>query len=106
MMIDNPGMREVGIADSSGGLEMTFDRIAALAQNCRFKDCTHTVEKGCAVLEAVEKSELDRNSYENYLRMLREKLHFESTVEDRKKKEKEFGKILKNYKKDMRNNRF
>jgi ribosome biogenesis GTPase len=106
MMIDNPGMREVGIADSSGGLEMTFDRIAALAQNCRFKDCTHTVEKGCAVLEAVEKGELDRNSYENYLRMLREKLHFESTVEDRKKKEKEFGKILKNYKKDMRNNRF
>lgn len=106
MMIDNPGMREVGIADSSGGLEMTFDTIADLSKNCRFKDCTHTVEADCAVLEAVEEGKLDRNSYENYLRMIREKSHFESTVEERKKKEREFGKILKNYKKDMRKNRY
>ncbi len=105
MMIDNPGMREVGIADSSGGLEMTFDRIAGLSKNCRFKDCTHTVETGCAVLEAIEKGELDKNSYENYLKMVREKSHFESTVDERRKKDKEFGKILKNYKKDMRKNR-
>ena len=101
MMIDNPGMREVGIADSSGGLEMTFDRIDGLSKNCRFKDCTHTVEAGCAVLEAVEKRELDRNSYENYLKMAREKSHFESTVEERRKKDKEFGRFVKNYKKDM-----
>lgn len=104
ILIDNPGMREVGIADSESGLETTFDQIVSLSQNCRFKDCTHTNEKGCAVLEAVEKGEIDKNSYENYLKMEREKAHFEETVEEKRKKEKTFGKIIKNYKKDMKRN--
>jgi ribosome biogenesis GTPase len=106
ILIDNPGMREVGIADSGSGLEVTFDIISGLSQNCRFKDCTHTSEINCAVLEAIENGELDRDSYENYLKMEREKAHFESTLTERKKKEKVFGKIMKNYKKDMRKNSF
>ncbi len=100
ILIDNPGMREVGIADSNNGLEITFDQIVRLSQNCRFKDCTHTNETGCSVLEALEKGEIDKNSYENYLKMEKEKAHFESTVEERRKKDKEFGKFLKNYKKE------
>jgi len=102
ILIDNPGMREVGIADAGGGLEITFDMIARLSQKCKFKDCRHTGEIGCAVLEAVEKGEIDQASYENYLKMEREKAHFESTVAERRKKEREFGKMLKNYKKDMK----
>ena len=97
ILIDNPGMREVGIADSGSGLEITFDRIISLSQNCRFKDCTHTNESGCAVLLAIEKGELEKASYENYMKMEREKAHFESTVAEKRKKEKAFGKILKNY---------
>jgi ribosome biogenesis GTPase len=104
LLIDNPGMREVGIADTSGGLETTFDRIVSLARNCRFKDCTHTGEKGCSVLEAVEKGEIDPDSYENFMKMEREKAYFESTVAERRKKDKNFGKMLKNYKKDMKKN--
>jgi len=100
ILIDNPGMREVGIADSNSGLEITFDQIVRLSQNCRFKDCTHTNETGCSVLEALEKGEIDKNSYENYLKIEKEKAHFESTVEERRKKDKEFGKFLKNYKKE------
>ncbi len=53
ILIDNPGMREVGIADSSKGFETTFDKIFELAKQCRFKDCNHIDETGCAVLEAV-----------------------------------------------------
>ena len=105
ILIDNPGMREVGIADSTSGLEITFDRIVGLSQNCKFKDCTHTTEIGCYVLEAIEKGEIDSASYENYLNMEREKVHFESTVAERRKKDKEFGKIVKNYKKDMNRNK-
>jgi ribosome biogenesis GTPase len=103
ILIDNPGMREVGISDSSNGLETTFDKITGLAQNCRFKNCTHTGEMGCAVTKAVEEGEIDRNSYENYLKMEREKAHFESTVAERRKKDKNFGKMLKSYKKQMKN---
>jgi len=102
ILVDNPGMREVGIADSEGGLETTFDMIVSLSKLCRFKDCSHTTESGCNVIEAVEKGELNRNSYENYLRMERENEFFESTVAERRRKEKIFGKILKNYKKDIK----
>lgn len=106
ILIDNPGMREVGITDTTSGLETTFDKIISFSQNCKFKDCTHTIEMGCSVLEAVEKGKIDKKSYENYLKMEREKAHFESTIEEKRKKDKEFGKVIKNYKKDMKKNKF
>jgi ribosome biogenesis GTPase len=104
ILVDNPGMREVGIADSANGLEITFDRITELSESCKFKDCTHTTETGCSVLDAVVKGEIDSASYENYMKMEKEKAHFESTLEERRRKDKTFGKILKNYKKDMKKN--
>jgi ribosome biogenesis GTPase len=104
ILIDNPGMREVGIADSTGGLEITFDKINNYSLNCKFKDCTHTSEKGCSVLIAVEAGEIDKASYENYLKMEKEKTHFELTASERRKKDKKFGKFLKNYNKDMKKN--
>ena len=104
ILIDNPGMREVGIADSASGLEITFDKIIDLSRNCKFKDCTHTNESGCLVIEAVKNGEIDEASYENYLKMEREKAYFESTAEERRKRDRKFGKIMKNYKKDMNKN--
>lgn len=105
ILIDNPGMREVGIADSASGLEITFDTIVNLSQNCRFKDCTHTSEVGCSVLEAIENGEIDKNSYENYQKMEREKAHFETTIAEKRNRDKQFGKMMKNYKKDMNKNK-
>lgn len=101
IIIDNPGMREVGIADAGEGLEATFDKILSLAENCKFKDCTHTSESGCAVIEAVERGDLDEMSYENYLRMQKENAHYTMTVEEKRKKDRTFGKMIKNYKKDL-----
>lgn len=106
ILVDNPGMREVGIADTTSGLEITFDMIVTLSQNCKFKDCTHTNETGCSVIEAVEKGEIDKASYENYMKMEREKAHFESSFVERRKKDKDFGKMIKNYKKDMNKNKY
>jgi len=106
ILIDNPGIREVGIADTTNGLEITFDKIYQLSENCRFKDCKHKQEKGCAVLEAVEKGELDKESYENYLKMEKEKTYFESTVSERRNRDKGFGKMMKNYKKIKKKNNF
>ncbi len=106
ILIDNPGMREVGIVDATGGLEITFRKIVEYAQNCKYKDCTHTNESGCAVIKAVENGYIDRASYKNYLKMEREKAHFESTVEEKRKKDKDFGKFINNYKKVMKKNKF
>jgi len=99
ILIDNPGMREVGIADIVSGLETTFDKIFQLSKYCKFKNCTHTTEIGCVVIDAIEMGEIDQSSYMNYLKLEKEKAHFESTIEERRLKDKEFGKIAKNYKK-------
>ena len=106
ILIDNPGMREVGIADTAYGLETAFDKIISLALNCRFTDCSHTTETGCAVIEAVEAGEIDKKSYANYLKMEKEKAHFESTIAERRIKDKEFGKMVKNYKKERNKNKY
>ncbi|MGB5817956.1 MAG: ribosome small subunit-dependent GTPase A [Saonia sp.] len=106
ILIDNPGMREVGISDLSKGLEITFETIFEYAQNCRYKDCTHIHEKGCAIMEALEKGEIDDDSYVNFQKMEREKLHFESSAAEKKKKDKNFGKMIKDVKKQRRQNKY
>ncbi len=106
ILIDNPGMREVGIADHSSGLELTFDDIHELAENCKFKDCTHMNEVGCAVSEALENDEISRDSYDNYQKLQREKTHYESSVLEKKKKDKDLGKMIKNVVKDRKKNKF
>jgi ribosome biogenesis GTPase / thiamine phosphate phosphatase len=104
IIIDNPGMREVGIADAGEGLDLAFDGIIRLGEHCRFPDCTHSSETGCRVLEALDNGELDRAAYDNYMKMERERAHFEATVAERRQHEKSFGKVLKDYKKIMRKN--
>jgi len=95
ILIDNPGMREVGIADTEDGLETAYEAIHSLSDKCRFRDCSHTHETGCAVCDAVGSGEIDRASYENYLKLEREKIHFQSSLAEKRQKDKEFGKMVK-----------
>lgn len=100
ILIDNPGMREIGITDALEGFEMTFDEILTLSQECKYRDYTHVNENGCAVLHALDKGELNAETYENFLMMEKERLHFESNAQERKKKGKDLGKLIKNMKKN------
>ncbi len=95
MLIDNPGMREIGIADTSSGLEITFDSIMGYAENCKFKNCTHVNEIGCAILDAVQNGEIDTEAYANFRKMEKEKIHFESSIKEKRKKEKSFSKLIR-----------
>lgn len=97
ILIDNPGMREVGMTDDSSGLERTFDEIYELAENCKFNDCSHQTEKGCAVLAALNSGELNEASYMNFMKMRREQAHFSATVHEKRRKEKAFGKMVKHF---------
>ncbi len=106
ILIDNPRMREVGITDAPDGLDMTFEAITELAVQCKFSDCTHTNEMDCAVLEALDKGEINTSSYDNYLRMEREKQHFELTIAEKRKKDKDFGKMVKEFKNRKNRNRY
>lgn len=102
LLIDNPGMREIGILDSDKGIDTVFADIHELGQSCRFADCTHVHEPGCAVIEAVESGELDEGRYKNYLRLYKENIFNTMNKAQRKQKDKQFGKFLKNYKKEYR----
>lgn len=106
IIIDNPGMREVGISDSSSGLEITFDTIIEYAENCKYKDCTHDFEDGCAVLEAIQNGKIDNDSYLNFQKIQREREHYESSTLEKKQKDKDFGKMVKQVKKQRKNNKF
>ncbi len=106
ILIDNPGMREVGIINSDEGLAITFDTVVELSRNCKFNDCTHTNEKGCAILKAVDSGEIDAASYDNFQKMEREKDFFDSSIAERKKKDKNFGKMIKNVKKQRKFDKF
>ncbi len=72
MIIDNPGMREIQLWSKGEGLNDVFKDIEEVAQNCRFRDCIHESEPGCAVKEALDKGELDPRRYTHYLKLRKE----------------------------------
>jgi ribosome biogenesis GTPase / thiamine phosphate phosphatase len=76
-VIDTPGMRELGLTDADGGLTGAFVDIEGIAIDCRFADCAHEGEPGCAITEALEEGVLDRDRFESYLKMKRELLYIE-----------------------------
>ncbi len=71
-LIDTPGMREFGIWDDSADVGAAFTDIEALTENCRFADCKHENEPGCAILEAIEDGSLDPKRFKSYKKLLRE----------------------------------
>ena len=77
-VIDTPGMREIQMWAGESDLENTFDDIAGLAQRCRFKDCRHESEPGCAVKAAIERGDLDRKRFESYERLQKEVRYHEA----------------------------
>jgi ribosome biogenesis GTPase len=95
MLIDNPGMREVGLTEGEEGVAQVFDSILSLADQCRFSDCTHSTEAGCAVLDALERGEIDESSLENYHKMQREQARFTTTQLEKRQRDKQLGKIFK-----------
>ncbi len=72
MVIDTPGMRELQLWNDDEGLQMTFDEIETLARNCRYRDCRHQEEPGCAVREAVNAGTLDAERLSNLHKLQRE----------------------------------
>ncbi|MCL5666893.1 MAG: ribosome small subunit-dependent GTPase A [Patescibacteria group bacterium] len=105
IVIDNPGMREVGLADAGAGVENVFEKITLLAQECKFTDCTHTHEPGCAVLLAVNSGKLDKGQYANFLNLKKEADYYEMSDFEKRKKDRDFGKFVKKAKKELKSYR-
>lgn len=95
MLIDTPGMRELGLVGAEAGIEESFGEIAQLAQDCRFSDCTHTQETGCAVLAALESGQLGQERYESFRKLVKESAYHERSYVERRQRDKKFGRMVK-----------
>lgn len=107
MVIDTPGLRELRPFGDTDSLDSAFSEIAAAAIRCRFSDCTHTDEPGCAVLELVSEGEIDSDRYQNYITIRDEMLAAEMMKSEkgrleRKARDKAISKLLKNYNREHR----
>ena len=99
LLIDMPGMRELGMLGAQEGIGETFADIDALAQGCRYADCRHASEPGCEVRAAVERHELSEEHLRNFLKLRKEADFNDLSYVDRRKKDREFGRFLHTYKK-------
>lgn len=106
IIIDTPGMRELGVIENQDGIKTTFEDIFSLSLNCKFPDCSHINEPGCAVLEALENGIIDRHTLENYRKIEREQQRFQTTIAEKRKKDKEFGKMIKSVLKEKKKNKY
>lgn len=92
-VIDTPGMRELKIGALETGLSAVFDNIETLATQCRFRDCKHASEAGCAVLAAIEAGQLDPRRLSNYHKLQREAALAEMSTRERRARDRSFGRI-------------
>jgi ribosome biogenesis GTPase len=95
MIIDTPGMRELGNIGVSDAIEESFSDITELSNGCRFTNCTHTNEPGCSLLAAVENGELSQGRYQSYLKLLKESEYHEMSYVEKRRKDKRFGQFIK-----------
>lgn len=98
MVIDTPGMREFGMWDNDAGIERTFSDVEELAALCKFRNCTHTNEPGCAIQKALKTGELESDRWQSYQKLKAENDYMEdkeSYLIAKGKREKEISKLIK-----------
>ncbi|KQA27444.1 GTPase RsgA [Vibrio metoecus] len=95
LIIDTPGMRELQLVDCGEGVSETFSDIETLALHCRFKDCQHQTEPGCAVQQAIDNGTLEARRLQNYFKLLREQAYNSATLAEQRSRMKQFGKMCR-----------
>jgi len=94
LLIDMPGMRELGMLGVNEGLDDAFADVGQLARNCRFTDCGHSSEPGCAVRAAIERRELSDERLQDYLKLRKESAFHDLSYVERRKRDRDFGRFV------------
>jgi ribosome biogenesis GTPase len=95
LLIDMPGMRELGMLGVNEGLDDAFADVGQLARNCRFTDCGHSGEPGCAVRAAIERRELSDERLQDYLKLRKESAFHDLSYVERRKRDRDFGRFVR-----------
>ncbi|WP_227272713.1 ribosome small subunit-dependent GTPase A [Roseobacter weihaiensis] len=99
LILDTPGMRELQLTDAAEGINDLFADIRELAAGCRFNDCQHETEPGCAVLKAIEQGALEAVRLGRWRKLLAEDAFNSASLAERRSRDKAFGKMVRNVKK-------
>lgn len=102
LVIDNPGMREFGLVGAEEGIRTRYAEITALAARCRYRDCSHSGEPGCAVLAALNSNKIDPEQLESYRKLRQESEFNDLSYLEKRKKDRDFGRFIKSAKKSMK----
>ena len=94
-LVDTPGMRELQLAACEQGVAETFEEVAELKHMCRFNDCQHEREPGCAIREAIESGTINQRRVENYLKLMSEQQRNSESIADRHKRSRSFSRHIK-----------
>ncbi|MBU2880532.1 ribosome small subunit-dependent GTPase A [Psychrosphaera sp. B3R10] len=94
LLMDTPGIRELQLTECETGVNETFSEIVALAKQCRFSDCSHQTEPGCAVQRSLANGELDPRRFNNFQKLIKEQAFNSATLAERKEKDRNFGKLI------------
>jgi ribosome biogenesis GTPase len=95
LLLDTPGLRELQLTDCDQGVNSTFPEITALSKQCRFTNCQHDNEPGCAVQDAISTGELNARRLSSYQKLMREQEFNSATLAEKRAKDKRFGKMIK-----------
>ncbi|GGX49605.1 putative ribosome biogenesis GTPase RsgA [Tateyamaria omphalii] len=95
LVLDTPGMRELQLTDAASGIRDVFSDMDDLSGQCRFKDCKHETEPGCAVLEAVESGHIDPSRLARWRKLMAEDAFNSASLSERRAKDKAFGKMVR-----------
>jgi ribosome biogenesis GTPase / thiamine phosphate phosphatase len=101
-LIDTPGMRELKVGAVETGIRATFEDVELLAAQCRFRDCTHGGNAGCALNAAIANGSLSQRRFDNYLKLQREARHATQSARERREADRKFGKMHKALKKELK----
>ncbi len=101
MLIDTPGMRELGLLGTGDGVDNTFADIREISAGCRFANCTHAGEPGCAVRLAVENGTLNADRHQSFLKLRKETDFHDLSYAEKRRKDKSFGRFIKSAKKSL-----
>ncbi len=102
LLIDTPGMRELQLADCEHGIEDTFSEITELATQCKFSDCQHQHEPGCAVRRAIDAGSLDERRLKNYHKLMREQELNNATLAEKRSRDRSFGRYIRSVQAESR----
>jgi ribosome biogenesis GTPase len=105
LVLDTPGMRELQLADTASGIADTFEDIQALTTQCRFGDCRHEGEPGCAVRDAIEHGRLDPARLHRWRKLTAEDTFNSASLAERRTKERAFGKMVRRVMKEAESRR-